>query len=162
MRYRRAYADGALVFLTLVTHGRSPWLCETPVRQALSQAAAHVRRRHPFHTVAYVVLPDHCHLLWQLPEEDSDYSLRVRLIKHFMAAQSGLPKPLWQKRFWEHQIRNEGDLDKHLDYIHFNPVRHGYVAMACEWPDSSFPHHVAKGRYDPSWGLSESLDLRGE
>ena len=162
MRYRRPYPSGALVFLTLVTHRRAACLCEDPVRLALSRAAAHVRARHPFHTVAYVVLPDHCHLLWQLPDDAADYSLRVRLIKHHMARQPGLPNPLWQKRFWEHQIRDEGDMQMHMDYIHFNPVRHGYVGKAREWPDSSFHHHVERGRYDREWGLSESIDLSGE
>src|SRR5690606_6753254 len=89
MEYRRFHTPGALVFLTLVTHQRQGLLLEPSVRRALRAASTHVAARHPFEIVAFVVLPDHCHLLWQLPDDDGDFSRRARLIKHHMARQPG-------------------------------------------------------------------------
>jgi putative transposase len=162
MRYRRTHVAGATVFLTLVTAQRQPVLLEATVRSALRNAVAHVSRRHPFKTIAFVVLPDHCHLLWRLPEQDGDYSLRIRLIKHHMARQDGIPRPLWQKRFWEHLIRDEDDLKRHLDYIHYNPVKHGHARVAQEWEDSSFRRFVDRGVYAQDWGVSGDLIVLGE
>ena len=162
MRYRRTHLPGASVFLTLVTACRQPSLVEPAVRTALSDAVLHVRERHPFKTVAFVVLPDHCHLLWQLPEDDGDFSTRIRLIKHYMTRRDDLPRPLWQKRFWDHLIRDEDDLQQHCDYIHYNPVKHGHVQTALAWQDSSFHQFVTRGVYAADWGISTSLDVRGE
>ena len=162
MEYRRFHTPGALVFLTLVTHQRQGLLLEPSVRRALRAASTHVAARHPFEIVAFVVLPDHCHLLWQLPDDDGDFSRRVRLIKHHMARQPGLPKPLWQARFWDHRIRDDDDLQRHLDYIHFNPVKHGHAARAIDWADSSFAHFVERGFYNAGWGISGTLDVGGE
>jgi putative transposase len=100
-------------------------------------------------------------MLWVLPEHDGDFSRRVRLIKHHMARQPGLVHPIWQARFWEHLIRDESDLHRHLDYIHYNPVKHGYVANVADWQDSSFAHLVQRGWYDAKWG-SSPLDDKHE
>ncbi len=162
MDYRRFHVPGATVFLTLVTHRRQPVLAHPSARTALRDAMKHVAARHPFKLAAFVVLPDHCHLLWHLPEDDGDFSRRVRLIKHHMARQAGLSNPLWQARFWDHLIRDETDFIRHLDYIHYNPVKHGHVERAWDWPDSSFRHFVTRGRYEPDWGVSGTLDVAGE
>jgi putative transposase len=162
MRYRRTHLPGATVFLTLVTRDRLPRLQEAAVRTALRDAVSHVRQRHAFTILAHVVLPDHCHLLWRLPEDDGDFSLRVRLIKHHMARQPDVPAGLWQGRFWDHLIRDEADLQRHLDYIHFNPVKHGYVATAAEWPDSSFAAFVTRGMYAKDWGVDADVEVGGE
>ncbi|MGE3103830.1 MAG: transposase [Lysobacterales bacterium] len=158
MDYRRYYRAGALVFITLVTRGRAPILLAPNVLGALRRAVAQVSQKHPFRTLAYVILADHCHLLWRMPEEDGDFSLRVRLIKHFMARQSGLPRPIWQQRFWDHVIRDEQDLHRHLDYVHFNPVKHGHCPTAADWPHSSFRYYLGKQWYQPDWGAADSAE----
>ena len=159
MRYRRHLVPGATVFLTLVTRDREPLLTRPDVRAALSEASAQVARVHPFRVRAFVVMPDHCHLLWTLPDGQGDFPLRVRLIKHRMSRRlgrsDGAPAPIWQRRFWEHTIRDEDDLRRHVDYIHFNPVKHGYVASVSDWPDSSFAEFVARGVYARDWGLAD-------
>ena len=127
MRYRRLHVPNALVFLTVVTHRRAPVLVRPEVRDAFRRAFAHVAERHPVHMHAYVVLPDHCHLIWAMPPDDGDFSRRMRLLKHHMSCQPGLPRPLWQKRFWDHIIRDPADLARHMDYVHHNPVKHGWV-----------------------------------
>jgi len=158
--YRRYHRSGALVFLTLVTRSRASVLVEPRVRDVFRSAITHVAQRHPFRTVAYAVMPDHCHLLWRMPLDDGDFSRRVRLLKHFMTRQQGVPRPLWQARFWDHMIRDESDFVRHLDYIHFNPVKHGHCAAAAEWPDSSYGHYVRKGWYAPDWGVASAQDAR--
>ena len=152
MRYRRFPCPTSLVFLTLVTQARRPMLTRPAVRSALSAALNHVKVRHPMMMLAFVVLPDHCHFLLALPESDPDFSRRVRLIKTFMAHRPGLPRAIWQKAFWGHMIRCEADLDRHLDYIHYNPVKHGLVSKVMDWPDSSFAHWVERGWYEAHWG----------
>lgn len=160
MDYRRYHQSGALVFLTLVTRNRARLLTDPHIRDALRAAATHVACRHPFRTIAYVVLPEHCHLIWRMPAEDGDFSRRVRLIKHFMSRQQDMPKSMWQARFWDHLIRNEADFFRHLDYIHYNPVKHGHCDVAAQWPDSSFGHYVRKDWYTPDWGVATTDDGR--
>ena len=140
------------MFLTLVTHRRLPHLVNPNVRLAFSRAVEHVRVAHPLQTIAFAVMPDHCHLLWMLPVDDPDFSVRVRLIKHYVSRQERLPHPIWQPRFWDHLIRDESDFCRHLDYIHFNPVKHGLVRSALEWRDSSFSRWVERGCYPTDWG----------
>lgn len=152
MKYRRARESGGTYFLTLVTHERKPFLCQPHVFAALRDAVEHVKERHAFQTIAYVILPDHRHLLWRLPGGDADFSMRVRLIKHFMARRLPEPRPIWQKRFWERLIRDDADLNAHLDYIHFNPVKHGVAESPISWPHSSFRRFVEKEYYPADWG----------
>jgi putative transposase len=123
-----------------------------------------VGHRHPFDTVAVCILPDHIHAIWSLPEGDADYATRWSLIKagfsrDLPAAPSRSPskvakrdKGIWQRRYWEHAIRDDADLSRHIDYIHFNPVRHGLVPHVSEWPHSSFHQYVARGDLPRDWG----------
>jgi putative transposase len=157
MEYRRLYQPGSLYFFTVVTENRQPLLLEhiDRLRGAFRLAIS----RYPFEIEAIVVLPEHLHTVWRLPEGDADFSRRWMVIKRKFSA--GLPtatinaskiskreKGIWQRRFWEHCIRNEEDWRKHIDYIHFNPVKHGYVSQPEDWPFSSFQRAVARGWYD--------------
>jgi putative transposase len=105
-----------------------------------------------------VILPDHLHCLWRLPPGDADFSERWRQIKRFVSIGIAADKnhrgekTLWQRRYWEHLVRDEEDWRRHCDYIHYNPVRHGYVSCPEDWPHSSFAGAVAKGWYEPGWG----------
>jgi putative transposase len=131
--------------------------------ELLRQAFRAVMRARPLHVDAMVILPDHLHCLWRLPPGDADYSGRWREIKkhvsRHMAPQYDLP--IWQRRFWEHTIRDEVDWHRHMDYIHYNPVKHGLVARPADWPWSSFRATVAKGWYEPDWGSNPPSDISG-
>jgi putative transposase len=123
-----------------------------------------VRRRWPFAIDGWVVLPDHLHCIWTLPPGDTDFTNRWRLIKAGFARQ--IPKieqrslvrmargerGIWQRRFWEHAIHDERDYASHMDYLHFNPVKHGYARRVADWPYSSFHRCVGKGIYPLDWG----------
>ncbi|MEZ4700713.1 MAG: transposase [Rhodothermales bacterium] len=165
MEYRRAYVPGGTYFFTVVTQHRRPILVGTHPH-ALLRAFAHVQAKHPFRENAFVILPDHIHTLWTLPPGDADFSTRWRLIKTYFtrhAVQRERPpispsrrakriQGFWQHRFWEHVIRDETDFERHLDYIHYNPVKHGLVSRAGDWPHSSFHAYVQRGLYDADWG----------
>ena len=129
-----------------------------------------VRRNHPFIIHGWVVLPDHLHCVIELPTGDTDFALRWRLIKAGFSMT--LPKKerrnaarrrrgergIWQRRYWEHHIRDEQDYRAHMDYLHFNPVKHGLVERVADWPYSTFHHLVEKGTYPPDWaGYGEGL-----
>ncbi len=128
-----------------------------------------VKTRHSFHIDAMVVLSEHIHCIWTLPENDHDFSLRWRQIKSAFSRQIPLTegrsksridkneRGLWQRRFWEHAIRDEADFQRHVDYIHFNPVKHGWVSQVSDWPYSSFSKYVTEGVYPENWG-GESVD----
>jgi REP-associated tyrosine transposase len=174
MRYRRAAVTGGTYFFTLVTERRRA-LFEEPASVALFlQAIETIRLRHPFEVDAYVVLPDHLHMLWTLPDGDAKFSTRWRLIKEaFTRAYLKTHAPLersesrhmkgeqgiWQRRFWEHAIRDDADFEVHLNYIHLNPVHHGLVTAPCEWPYSSFRQWVDRGAYDITWGSDAAPEL---
>ena len=163
--YRRHYVDGGTFFFTLVTHERVPILIEH--RDRLRRAIAECKQRFPFEIVAIVVLPDHLHTVWELPANDSDYSKRWSIIKRLFAqdvwlTDETLPRqsrsreahrrlPVWQKRFWEHWVRDENELLDVVDYIHFNPVKHGYARCVHDWPYSSFERMVDQGQYTREW-----------
>ena len=159
--YKRAFLPGGSYFFTVVTHGRRPWLTEEPAIERLRQAFRHVMKDRPFVMDAVVVLPDHLHCIWQLPEGDEDFPERWRQIKRFVSVglKSSLnarnEKTLWQRRYWEHLLRNEKDWQRHIDYIHYNPVKHGYASHPADWPHSSFRRAMAQGWYDASWGEQE-------
>ncbi len=131
---------------------------------ALRQAFAQVQARHPFTIEAIAILPDHLHALWRMPEGDGDYVLRWRLIKAAFSRQAPRGEPvsnsrvakgergIWQRRYWEHQIRDEQDWAQHVDYIHYNPVKHGLVARPVDWPYSSLHRFVRAGRLPDDWG----------
>ncbi|MGF1525164.1 MAG: transposase [Leptolyngbyaceae cyanobacterium] len=173
MQYRRATTPGATYFFTLVTHNRKPLFNHPETVQLLRDAFRTVKQRHPFTIDAIAVLPDHLHCLWTLPPGDANFSTRWRLIKTYFSRHcperykwqrslSRLKKQeqaIWQRRFWEHQIRDESDFERHVDYIHYNPVRHGLVATLCDWPYSSFRRYVDRGLYVPEWGGNQEIGL---
>lgn len=169
MDYRRAKIPGTSYFFTVVTEHRRPLLIEHIDR--LRAAFRHVREKRPFRMEAIVVLPDHLHTLWTLAEGDNDYSTRWMLIKRkFSSGLSAVPsnpsqaskreKGLWQRRFWEHCIRDQRDWRKHLDYIHYNPVKHGLITRVSDWPYSSFHRFVERGWYSEDWGAEVSVQMR--
>ena len=152
MRYRRNYQTGGRYFFTVVTSGRRPWLGDACNIDLLLEALRQVRKRYPFTIDGIVILPDHLHTIWTLPTNDAGYSLRWRLIKTHVSKRSAQPAPLWQSRFWEHTIRDERDYAQHMDYIHYNPVKHGLAGMPRDWPYSSFARCVDEGIYASDWG----------
>jgi putative transposase len=164
--YRRAYVPGGTYFFTVKTFERQPILTEEHCRTALRQAITEVRTMLPFESIAWVLLPDHLHTVWHLPEADADFSLRWSLIKQRVTRQcadgsSAAPimrsrqkrreGAIWQRRFWEHLIRDDTDLERHVDYIHYNPVKHGYVARVTDWPYSTFHRYARRGVYPADW-----------
>lgn len=155
--YRRARVPGGSYFFTLVSHDRRPVLTGENVRVALREAVQAVRDEHPFFVEAWVLLPDHLHCIWRLPEGDADYSLRWAKIKRLTRHRLGMSaeENLWQPRYWEHCIRDENDFARHIDYIHWNPVKHGLVRCAADWPYSTFHRFVAVGIYPGNWGIAD-------
>jgi len=139
-----------MYFFTVVTKDREPVFASLAAVDALKQSVREVRETRPFAMLAYVVMPDHFHCIWRLPDGDSDFSIRWQLIK--LAVSRKLGRGVWQKRFWEHLIRDEADFERHADYIHFNPVKHGLAMAPQEWPHSSLVAYIAKGTYPPGWG----------
>jgi len=159
--YRRANAAGACYFFTVVTSLRKPVFSSETSVQILRNAVRDEMQRRPFSIEAAVVLPDHIHCIWQLPNNDSDYSSRWREIKKSVTKKIGTDSntrnegDIWQRRFWEHLIRNDDDWRSHMDYIHYNPVKHGYVENPAQWKWSSFNRWVARGAYQADWGGTE-------
>ena len=165
--YRRVYTPGATWFFTvnLLERHNKPLLIENI--DLLRVAFSRVKEKHPFKIDAIIILPDHLHCIWTLPENDTDYSTRWNLLKGTFSRSldkgESLSKSrvkrrergIWQRRFWEHMLRNEDDFNKHLDYIHWNPVKHGYVSNVIDWPHSSFHKYVKLGWYDNNWGSQQ-------
>jgi putative transposase len=177
-RYRRQFT-GSTFFFVVVVYRRRPIFCTPAFRTTLRRAVETVRLTRPFAVDAWVLLPDHMHCIWTLPEDDRDYSTRWAEIKRFVSssARDTLRDPrlltsagknrgestIWQRRFWEHRIRDEDDYERHFDYTHFNPVTHGYVKSVCEWSHSTFHRYVREGIYPRDWGGSpDILDLELE
>ncbi len=146
--YRRIYAPGGDFFFTVNLLDRRQTLLTDNI-VALRAAYGYVQKRHPFETVAICILPDHLHCVWRMPPEDSDYPMRWRLLKSRFS--KSLPRSadtregrregergIWQRRFWEHCIRDADDLDRHVNYIHWNPVKHGLVDRPDDWPYSTY------------------------
>lgn len=170
--YRRARVAGGTFFFTVVSYRRQMILCDEFVRNALREVVVSVRRRRPLVIDAWVLLPDHLHCIWTLPPGDGDFSLRWSLIKREVSRAVGTryrreewlsssklkhrESTVWQRRFWEHCIRDEADYRHHVDYIHFNPVKHGLVAHAADWPHSTFHRFVTAGMYPPDWSGEEA------
>ena len=168
-QYRRNWIAGGTFFFTLVTFDRRPWLCDPWARVALRKAIASVRRRHPFAIDAWVLLPDHLHCIWTLPAEDRDFATRWRLIKMLVTKSRNVQRlesdlnpsrrlrqerGLWQRRYWEHTLRDERDFAAHADYIHYNPVKHGLSVGPGDWPYSTFRRWVDAGKYPADWGAA--------
>jgi len=169
MRYRRAFAEGGTYFFTVNLADRSSDLLVTRIDN-LRAAFNNVRADHPFETVAMVVMPDHLHAIWQLPDGDANYPIRWSLIKG--AFSRALPntenirearahkreRGIWQRRYWEHLIRDDDDLRRHVDYIHFNPVKHGHAMRAADWSYSTIHRFIERGWVSEDWGCSASID----
>ncbi|MBN1590138.1 MAG: transposase [Pirellulales bacterium] len=166
--YRRWFVPGGTYFFTVVTHQRRPILTSEFGRKALREAFAAIRADRPLSLVAIVLLPDHIHAIWTLPVGDNDYSVRWRRIKGlftraYLAAgghegvlsvsrSARKERAVWQRRFWEHTCRDEDDLKRCVDYVHWNPVKHGLVRRARDYPWSSFERFVHLGEYSATWG----------
>lgn len=160
--YRRARVEGATYFFTVNLADRSRHLLTDRI-DALRLAFSHAKTSFPFTIDAIVILPEHLHCVWTLPVGDAEFSDRWRRIKAEFSARvapiagrsSGRAhkgeRGIWQRGFWEHVVRDDDDYTAHLDYIHFNPVRHGHVSRAVDWPFSSFRRYLKKGFYSPDW-----------
>lgn len=163
-QYRRIHSPGATWFFTANLADRRSTLLVERI-DTLRAAVRYVQTRHPFHIQAMVALPDHLHAVWTLPQGDSDYPLRWRLLKTWFSRQvshgehrsaSRIDKHergLWQRRYWERLIRDEADLRSHIDYVHFNPVKHGHALRAADWPYSTLHRYVTSGVLPPDWGV---------
>ena len=182
MRYRRVRVKGGTYFFTVVTYNRIKILCGAENAQLLRQAFKKIMKNHPFKIEAFVLLPDHLHCIWTLPDQDSDFSTRWRLIKsHFSrkcdfvgwveernptkanaSRLKKMEKTIWQRRFWEHHIRNDDDLKQHIEYIHFNPVKHNLVKAPKDWQFSSFHRYVSKGIYNLKWGAGIGMEFSSD
>jgi putative transposase len=161
--YRRNFVPGGCKFFTVNLAERKSRLLTDHV-DLLRGAFRYARGRYPFTIEAIVVLPDHLHSIWSLPDNDADYATRWRLIKAAFSrtlpageriSSSRLRKGergIWQRRYWEHTLRDERDYERHVDYIHFNPVKHGWVTCVRDWPYSSFHRMVRRGVYPLDWG----------
>jgi len=166
--YRRYFVPGGTYFFTVVTEGRAPLFGQAAARELLGSAFRRCLLRDRFEVIAMVLLPDHLHAVWALPAGDDRYSRRWQWIKREFTrawlALGGHEQPrsdsrlsqrrrgVWQRRFWEHAVRDESDLEAHFDYIHYNPVKHGLVARPQDWPWSSFHRWVRAGHYPIGWG----------
>jgi putative transposase len=172
--YRRNRVPGGTYFFTVNLYDRSSDLLVTHI-DVLRDAVRRVRAKSPFHIDAWVVLPEHMHCLWTLPENDVAFSERLRMIKTIFS--KSLPQAedrtlvmmergergIWQRRFWEHTIRDDRDYAVHMDYTHFNPVKHGLAQHPADWPYSTFRRCVAAGLYPAEWAaVSPDIGESGE
>ena len=160
--YRRAFVPGGTWFFTVTLLDRRKTLLVDQIG-ALRESTRWTIDRHPFRIDAFVVLPDHIHAIWTLPPGDSDFPLRWRLIKQRFSRSMPRGEPLstvrrargergiWQRRFWEHLIRDDADYQRHVEYCYINPVKHGLVRRICDWPYSSFHRDVASGLVPKDW-----------
>jgi len=173
--YRRARTQGATYFFTVNCAERRGNQLLVEHIDLLRQAFRKVKNDHPFLIDAMVVLPDHLHCIWTLPPDDADYKTRWALIKAGFSraipagerrSESRLKRGergIWQRRFWEHQIRDELDYQRHVDYIHWNPVKHGLVSRVRDWSHSSFHAYVRRGIVPLDWaGEADELVRGGE
>jgi len=175
--YRRIIIKGGTYFFTVVTFGRQPILTHDHVRAALREAIQEVRQSLPFSIEAWVLLPDHLHTIWTLPEDDDNFGSRWAVIKRIVSKRCGFLEEIsgsisnsrskrgegqiWQRRFWEHYIRDESDFERCFDYIHWNPMKHGYVQRIIDWPYSTFHRFVNDGIYPPDWGGIDEEKIKG-
>jgi len=172
--YRRTYVPGGTFFYTLVCKDRQPIFNNAMARKHLRNAIVDELKRAPFDLVAMVLLHDHLHTIWTMPDGDSAYPMRWRKIKESFtrrylgsggseatvseAQRLRNQRGVWQLRYWEHTVRDEADFSRCLDYIHWNPVKHGYVNRPCDYPWSTFRKFVGLGVYDPLWGTGKVFE----
>jgi len=160
---RRYQRDGDRYFITNVTYKRNPILVENI--DLFWKGFDTVKEKSIYDIMAWVVLPDHFHLV--IDPKGQDISNIVQRIKMSFGAlwrkRMGLfSGRVWQNRFWDHIIRDQKDLNRHIDYIHFNPVKHGYVNSPYDWPHSSIHKYYEEGFYSRDWGLMEVIEFQGE
>jgi putative transposase len=177
--YRRAKMPGGTYFFTVNTFRRGKFLILDPFRNALRDGIETARITLPFTIVAWVLMPEHLHCIWRLPENDADFSTRWAIIKREVSKRCGHlveidgllnhskqfrnESVVWQRRFWEHQIRDDLDLQRHVDYIHFNPVKYGHAACVADWRYSTFHRYVQQGLYPADWaGIEDDMHEFGE
>ena len=165
-RIRRLYVPDAIYFITAVTRGRRAIFAREGTIALLRETMRNVREIHPFGMRAYVFLHDHLHLLLYVPEQTTITRVMHSIKRNFTfnykkAHNVDGALSLWQRRFWDHVIRDDQDYLNHLHYIHWNPVKHGYVSRPVDYPHSSFHEYVKRGWYDPEWGTTEPESLKG-
>jgi putative transposase len=163
--YRRHFVSGGSYFFTVNLADRRQSMLTDHI-DTLRAAFRYGRTQHPFTIEAVVVLPDHLHAIWTLPDRDNDFPLRWRLIKaNFsrslpsgeavsLSRLSKGERGIWQRRYWEHALRDEEDFRRHADYIHFNPIKHGHVGRVKDWPYSSFHRMARLGVYPEDWAAA--------
>ena len=168
--YRRIYVSGATWFFTVNLAQRKNNDLLINKIDLLREAFRYTKQRHPFDIDAIVILPEHLHCIWTLPENDSNFSLRWNLLKGYFSRRiakeerisasrkSRRERGLWQRRFWEHLLRKQNDFNRHVDYIHYNPVKHHWVKRVQDWPYSSFHRYVKQGIYTSDWGSDINLN----
>lgn len=168
VNYRRSQEKGGTYFFTVNLKNRKENYLTCYIEQ-LRESFRIVKQQYPFEIVASVILPDHLHIIWTLPDNDSVYSTRWKAIKSkftkLLIKEDVLLNKnkkgeynLWQRRFWEHKIRDELDLKCHVDYIHYNPVKHGHVKQVIDWPHSSFHSYVDKNYLKIDWSGLVNVD----
>ena len=160
---------GACYFFTVNLEDRTQHLLVENI-DLLRRVYSKVAKKHPIKTIAIVIMPDHLHVIWQLPKGDNNYAMRWRLIKSGFSRE--LPatefcnksriakgeRGIWQRRYWEHKIRDEEDLNNHINYIHYNPVKHKYVSKVSNWSFSSFHRYVKDSKLPSNWGSDNKLN----
>ena len=160
--YRRNFVPGGAYFFTLILRNRRSRLL-TDRLPDLRDAFNRVKRARPFRLDALVILPDHLHAVWTLPEGDADYPGRWRAIKTLFAKAAG-GAGIWQRGYWEHTLCSPEDYAAHIDYVHINPLKHGWVNAVVEWPWSTFHRYLAAGLYPRDWagGVEGGVARAGE
>ena len=168
VQYRRSTIEGGTYFFTVVTHKRNAFLTSPEARKCLKYAWSKIKKLYPFTLHAFCLLPDHMHCIWTLPEGDAHYSMRWQGIKGLFSKEmnrigewTGITSQsmekkreagYFQRRFWEHTIIQQDDFNRHFDYIHFNPVKHGFVDHPEDYPWSTYHRYLRAGVYDRTWG----------
>jgi len=170
MRYRRVDAEGGTYFFTVNLADRKRTLLVDYVDD-LRNVMKKIKISYPFHIDAVVIMPDHLHTIWTLPEGDKDYPVRWSLIKagfsrYIPKGEQRNPsriakgeRGIWQRRYWEHLIRDQNDLNAHINYIHYNPVKHGLVSSPKDWVFTTFHRYVKEGTYPEDWGSLKPIEL---
>ena len=159
MNYRRLYLENSLVFITIVTNNRTPLLLQNV--DLLYKSLFSVLKFYKFRLIAYSILPEHIHIIIK-PKNIYSYPKIIKSFKYSFTKNVGLVNPtyikIWQNRYWEHTIRDENDLTKHLDYIHYNPVKHGLVNNVKDWQYSPFHKFVNQRLYENDWGSEKDIE----
>lgn len=171
--YRRLYQNGGTYFFTVVTYGRNPVFRSEAAIALLKGCLEHVALAHPLVIEALVILPDHLHTIWTLPEKECDFSTRWSLIKGKFSHQCQMQpqilstsrqnkreRAVWQRRFWEHLVHDQNDFNRLCDYIHYNPVKHGLARSPEEWPHSTFREFIARGLYPENWSSIVTKEIK--